>query len=103
MVFECCDCGRDILPDKAIQRPIGQITAVLLRSAYPLIYNFALVPTGKSPLEAARLAPTRGAYRDRHGRWTRDAMDGGCASRRARGSRTAKSCGPDASTLALTW
>ena len=48
--------------------------------------------------------PPRGAYRDRHGRWARDAMD---VNRRAlsfaRTSgvlRTAKSYGPDAPTLA---
>ena len=50
-------------------------------------------------------APTRGAYRDRHGRRARDAVDA-LASRAldARGrtmlKRTAKSCGPDAPMLA---
>ena len=46
-----------------------------------------------------RLAPTRGAARDRHGRRARDAVD--AAVREANAPmRTAKSCGPDAPTLA---
>src|ERR1700735_1419883 len=45
-------------------------------------------------------APTRGAYRDRHGRWARDAMDAGNVADESTDLRTAKSCGPDAPTLA---
>ena len=48
--------------------------------------------------------PPRGAYRDRHGRGARDAMDANCRAQSfARTSgvlRTAKSCGPDAPMLA---
>jgi hypothetical protein len=77
------------------------------------------VPTHpKSDLELFASHPTRGAYRDRHGRgvrmrWTRQrfARDGiaGRVERLVSGyrhaderrfSRTAKSCGPDAPTLA---
>src|SRR5581483_9854533 len=36
---------------------------------------------------------------DRHGRWVRDAVDALVPSRRAASKRTAKSCGPDISTL----
>src|ERR1700690_4464192 len=48
-------------------------------------------------------AHTQGAFRDRHGRrvgmrWTRAAL-----LTRALTSRTAKSCGPDAPTLASSW
>jgi hypothetical protein len=45
--------------------------------------------------------PLRGAFRDRHGR---EAGCGGrgCAFDERRVTRTAKSCGPDASTLALS-
>ena len=48
----------------------------------------------------------RGAFRDRHGRWVRDAVDAAAAQRkhlrgRAALMRTAKSCGPDAPTLAF--
>src|SRR5664279_1740004 len=39
-------------------------------------------------------------YRDRHGRWVRDAVDAGGALTKALILRTAKSCGPDAPTLA---
>ena len=79
-----------------------------------------LVPTHpKSHLEFFASHPTRGAYRDRHGRgvrmrWTRQrfARDGIAgrvgerpvsdhqASGREMLQRTAKSCGPDAPTLA---
>ena len=50
----------------------------------------------------ARPAPTRGAFRDRHGRWERDAMDAACC-RTNNTSRTAKSCGPGAPRLALSF
>jgi hypothetical protein len=41
----------------------------------------------------------QGAYRDRHGRWARDAMDAFRAADETRVKRTAKPCGPDTSTL----
>jgi hypothetical protein len=41
----------------------------------------------------------RGAYRDRHGRRVRDAMDVLVRTRRSALKRTAKSCGPDTPTL----
>jgi hypothetical protein len=47
--------------------------------------------------------PTRGAFRDRHERWARDAMDAGGALTKALSLRTAKSCGPDAPTLASSF
>jgi hypothetical protein len=43
----------------------------------------------------------RGAFRDRHGRWAREAMDASGAKDECAVTRTAKSCGPDASTLAF--
>ena len=43
---------------------------------------------------------TRGAYRDRHGRWVRDAMDAGGAADESADLRTAKPRGPDVPTLA---
>jgi hypothetical protein len=42
----------------------------------------------------------RGAARDRHGRWERDAVDAIGALDETRLMRTVKSCGPDAPTLA---
>jgi hypothetical protein len=50
-------------------------------------------------LQSARLASTRGAYRDRHGRRKRDAMDA-LLRETSVATRTAKSCGPGAPTLA---
>src|SRR5262249_32740717 len=43
----------------------------------------------------ARPVPTRGALRDRHERWARDAMDALCCETNST-ERTAKSCGPGA-------
>ena len=37
------------------------------------IFRFAITPN--HPYTSAHPAPMRGAYRDRHGRWARDAMD----------------------------
>jgi len=51
--------------------------------------------SGKSERSSARLAPTWGAYRDRHGRWERDAMDAACCRTNST-MRTGKSCGPGA-------
>ena len=44
--------------------------------------------------------PTRGALRDRHGRWARDAVDVSARETNAACWRTAKSCGSDAPMLA---
>src|SRR3984893_3972321 len=41
----------------------------------PPAKNISLVPSGKSPPLIQPSRPTRGTYRDRHGRWARDAMD----------------------------
>jgi hypothetical protein len=61
--------------------------------------NFSLSPSGKSPLPTRPVPPHRGAARDRHERGA--GCDGrGGAARRAAPMRTAKSCGPDAPTLA---
>jgi hypothetical protein len=84
--------------------------------------NIFLPIPPKSSLSPAPSRPERGAYRDRHGRWVRDAVDAaascarGIAGRideiRERGlkhaderccQRTAKSCGPDAPTLASSF
>jgi len=50
----------------------------------------------------ARPALARGALRDRHGRWARDAMDAACCQTNSM-TRTAKSCGPGAPRLALSF
>src|SRR5215470_5133316 len=58
---------------------VGQITTMLPRVPYLI----------------------RGALRDRHERWERDAMDAACC-RTNDMTRTAKSCGPGAPRLALS-
>src|ERR1700694_522600 len=52
--------------------------------------------------------PHRGALRGRHGRWVRDAVDAAASGARMRAgrmmlTRTAKSCGPGAPTLASSF
>jgi hypothetical protein len=92
--------------------------SLLLRMSSPLCKNILLRHLVETDLLIPPSRPTRGAYRDRHGRRARDAMDAAafCArgDRRAgdepvsdqqhaderRLLRTAKSCGPDAPTLA---
>ena len=44
--------------------------------------NIPLRDYPKSPLQLRHPAPTRGAYRDRHGRWVRDAMDAAASGAR---------------------
>jgi hypothetical protein len=75
-------------------------TLILLSS--PLAKNISLCPSGKSSLQAPAIPSRQGAFRDRHERGT------GCGGRRRRidecaSQRTAKSCGPDAPTLASNW
>ena len=79
----------------------------------PPCKNISLSASGKSSLQIRPSRPSRGAYRDRHGRWARDAVDAaasgaqwdrraglhGPVSNRRRAddrccSRTAKACGP---------
>jgi hypothetical protein len=50
-----------------------------------------------------RPASSRGAFRDRHGRWVRDAMDALAAQDERSLKRTAKSCGPDIPMLISNW
>ena len=45
--------------------------------------------------------PHKGAFRDRHERKARDAMDASCAADESALLRTAKSCGPDASMVGV--
>jgi hypothetical protein len=59
------------------------------------VVQIPLAPSGKSQRSSARLAATRGALRDRHERWERDAMDA-ARHETSDAMRTAKSCGPGA-------
>ena len=85
---------------RARNLPDGQITSPCAdRVSSPSVKNILIFRNAKSLVYSQPSRPTRGAYRDRHGRGT------GCGGRgwrfgRERVKRTAKSCGPDASTLA---
>jgi hypothetical protein len=60
-------------------------------------YCFAADPN--QPYIHGRPTPERGAYRDRHERWVRDAVDASDATDESVILRTAKSCGPVIPTL----
>jgi hypothetical protein len=56
--------------------PTGSLSIFL---SSPLSKNIPLSPSGKSSLQARPVPPHRGAFRDRHGRRARDAVDAGGA------------------------
>jgi hypothetical protein len=65
-----------IVKSGCAKNPISQIQSSLSLLSSRAHENISLKPSGKSPLEARAIPhPRRGAYRDRHGRWARDAMD----------------------------
>jgi hypothetical protein len=61
---------------------------------------FGFPPTQITSLCRAIPSRSEGRLANRHGRWVRDAVDAECADDERRMKRTAKSCGPDAPTLA---
>src|SRR6266566_770378 len=65
------------------------------------IARLTLTPNQRFSLRC--LVPARGALRDRHERWTRDAVDALVSQDERCLRRTAKSCGPDAPTLVSSW
>jgi hypothetical protein len=65
----------------------------------PVAENISLFQKMKSGVWSAHPATTRGAYRDRHGRRQRDAMDARNFTGRVSLPRTAKARGPDLPTL----
>ena len=62
--------ARALLP---VALPAGQITLAVGPVLPAKIFRFAMPPN--HPYNSRHPAPARGAYRDRHGRWARDAMD----------------------------
>ena len=83
--------------------PDGQITSLNQNRVKPDREKYSSSVFRKFMISLPRPASTRGAYRDRHGRWKRDAVDErmfqrACAPTKA-SSRTAKPCGPDSPTL----
>jgi hypothetical protein len=65
--------------------------------------NFSSLPPQIKFIPSTIPSQKRGAYRDRHERWVRDAVDASDATDESVILRTAKSCGPDASTLASSF
>ena len=115
-ILDPCNALMAKLRKNSVICPTG---SPLIFMSSPLCKNISLSVHPKSSLEPFPSRPERGAYHDRHGRWVRDAVDaaalsarwdrragslGACERSTARGremlSRTAKSCGPDAPTLA---
>src|SRR5882724_6398552 len=90
-----------------IDLPVGQKNVACENLSTPSRKNIPLRDCPKSNLQFALSRPTRGAYRDRHGRWAGDAMDAHRRAQSLRGRtafvRTAKSCGPGAPMQALSW
>ena len=81
--------------------PVGQISSLPVQPRFEKFSRAApLDAPPKSEIFSRASRPTRGAYRDRHGRRVRDAVDASGAADESAGSRTVKSCGPDAPTLA---
>jgi len=77
--------------------PDGLFDAWRVQPPFEKYFRFHLTQiTGLSPA----IPSHRGAFRDRHGRWVRDTMDAVARADERRCLRTAKSCGPDAPTLA---
>src|ERR1700736_2259089 len=70
---------------------------------FRIIRNYASLLTQISFISVAIPAYTKGAFRDRHKRRAGDAVDAGGAADESATLRTAKSCGPDASTPASSW
>ena len=68
----------------------------------PFAKIFLFSPDPNQFTDSRRPVPNRGAFRDRHGRGAGCGGRGRRADERA-GSRTAKSCGSDAPTLASSW
>jgi hypothetical protein len=69
----------------------------------PVCKNISVFPNPKSELYDSHPVPHRGAFRDRHGRWCGMRWTRAALLTRARPQRTAKSCGPDAPTLASSF
>jgi hypothetical protein len=81
--------GRFVEPDQADATCPVPLAKIFMFSFDPNHLHVARVP-----------AHTQGAFRDRHERRARGAMDAGGAADESAYLRTAKSCGPDASTPA---
>ncbi len=82
--------------------PVGQITSHARKPVQPPRKKyFAFSETQISCSVRTVPARSRGAYRDRHGRWAWDAVDAAATRDERRTKRTAKACGPGAPTLAL--
>src|SRR2546426_12248916 len=94
--------------DEGGWRSRGKSLLIFSNPSSPGIKNISLHNSVNQNYNLACLAPTRGAYHDRHDTW-----GAGCGgrfgvrhdrSRRTKTPRgTAKSCGPDAAMLVLSW
>jgi hypothetical protein len=100
-----CNCPADAEDLRKILRRKTNFASGfnLIWPVQPLREKYSASVFQKTMIVSAHPASTRGAYRDRHGRWKRDAVavrmfSAFCAPTTA-SWRTAKSCGPDPPTL----
>jgi hypothetical protein len=73
----CLDARAVRSNDISSDLPDGQITRLLfLAFVHPLVEKYFAFAVGQITFRSSRHPrPIRGAFRDRHGRWARDAMD----------------------------
>jgi hypothetical protein len=71
-----------VWPAHGSDLPDGQITR---NHVQPHSQKYFASPFARNTFsDSSHSAPDKGAYRDRHERWVRDAVDAGCGARRAR-------------------
>jgi len=63
---------RHLLPDRQISSALFRFIRI---NVNPLHQKYSASAFRKIMIVSARPRPARGTYRDRHGRWARDAMD----------------------------
>jgi len=94
-----CTGNDDVAGMGATKQPDGQISKNL---SSPSLKNIPLNPSGKSALRLRASHPMRGALRNvTNARW--DAVDAAAMQDELGLLRTAKSCGPGAPVLALSF
>jgi hypothetical protein len=117
LVFACCPTGKsgDHFSARRSTCPVRKFrNRMRLNCNFPRRFNlicpvqsrfrkYSALIGRRSVASSALFRSARGAYRHRHERWARNAMDVLALRGERRVKRTAKSCGPDAPTLASSF